>query len=83
MGNQYRGLLLLLISLVTVLKTNAQIFAIDTLQYYGNTANYINLVILGDGYTKDQLTTYAADARNFTTYLFKMVKSLLVRLTLY
>ena len=39
MGNQYRGLLLLLFSLVTVLKTNAQIFAIDTLQYYGNTAN--------------------------------------------
>ena len=50
---------------------NAQKFDIDTIQYQGNDKKMINLVILGDGYTKDELKYFKEDASNFTTYFFK------------
>ncbi|MEO6190778.1 MAG: M64 family metallopeptidase [Saprospiraceae bacterium] len=41
----------------------------DTLQYSGVPDRYINLVILGDGYTLNQLDTFAQDARQLSEYL--------------
>ena len=48
----------------------SQHFKIDTLQYQGSANHMVNLVILGDGYTKDQLEDYAADSKQFTNYFF-------------
>lgn len=48
----------------------AQKFEVDTLQYQGTSEKIINFVILGDGYTQDQLGQFAGDARKFTDYLF-------------
>ena len=73
MKNLYRVLLLLFFLTIPVLKGLAQKFEIDTLQYYGNTRDYINLVILGDGYTQTQLKKYGKDAQAFSNYLFNQV----------
>lgn len=50
----------------------SQHFKIDTLQYQGTDKNIVNLVILGDGYTKDQLDDYAEDSKQFTKYFFSI-----------
>lgn len=50
----------------------SQNFKIDTLQYQGTAKNIVNLVILGDGYTKDQLDDYAEDSKQFTNYFFSI-----------
>jgi hypothetical protein len=73
MGKLYRVVFLLLLLLPTGLPARAQKFDIDTLQYHGQSKDYINLVILGDGYTADQLDKYSGDARRFTNYLFSQV----------
>lgn len=49
----------------------SQSYKIDTLQYQGAGSNVINLVILGDGYTKSELGYFQDDARRFTDYFFK------------
>ncbi|MCY4778665.1 M64 family metallo-endopeptidase [Sphingobacterium sp. UT-1RO-CII-1] len=46
-------------------------FQVDTLQYQGTDKNVINLVILGDGYTKDELEYFTEDTKRFTHYFFK------------
>lgn len=66
-------ILLLIFLVMPALKSSAQKFNLDTLQYHGQSANQINLVILGDGYTSSQLDQYAQDARSFTNYLFTRV----------
>ena len=48
---------------------SAQQFDVDTLVYNGNNDKYINLVILGDGYTSDQLINFVIDANTFKDYL--------------
>jgi len=50
----------------------SQNFKIDTLQYQGTAKNIVNLVILGDGYTKDQLDDYAEDSKQFINYFFSI-----------
>jgi hypothetical protein len=71
MKKLYRGLILLFLLLaIPVFRSSAQKFDIDTLQYFGPTKEYINLVILGDGYTAEQLGQYSRNARTFTNYLF-------------
>jgi IgA Peptidase M64 len=74
MKKRYRRFILLLIFLMMpVLKSSAQKFNVDTLQYHGPSAHYINLVIVGDGYTATQLNKYALDARNFANHLFTQI----------
>lgn len=46
-----------------------QKFEVDTLVYNGSTSKYINFVILGDGYTSDQMTNFYDDAVRFKNYL--------------
>ncbi|WP_426789850.1 M64 family metallopeptidase [Sphingobacterium sp. WOUb80] len=59
---------------VSLMQARAQnsLFKIDTLQYQGTDKHIVNLVILGDGYTKTQLDDYAADAKQFTDYFFSI-----------
>ena len=47
---------------------NAQ--TMETLQYNGDINKYINIVILGDGYTSSQQSDFISDATNLTNYLF-------------
>lgn len=49
---------------------SAQIFNIDTLQYNGNINKYINIVIMGDGYTASEQNDFIADATNYSNYIF-------------
>ena len=53
-------------------KAQSSIYQIDTLQYQGTTKSMVNLVILGDGYTQDQLNDYVEDAKQFTGYFFSI-----------
>ena len=64
-------LFVLAATLFTASFLSAQKFDIDTLQYQGSDKNIINLVILADGYTKDELKYYKEDAKRFTDYFFK------------
>jgi len=48
----------------------AQQFEVDTIQMNGNTDKLINIVILGDGYTQNQLSQFVIDARNTTNTFF-------------
>jgi hypothetical protein len=43
----------------------AQKYKVDTLLYNGDISKYINVVILGDGYTSAELTKYNTDATTF------------------
>lgn len=65
-------ILLALLGYLIPATAQSQNFKIDTLQYQGTANNIVNLVILGDGYTKDQLEDYAADSKQFTNYFFSI-----------
>ncbi len=49
----------------------AQIFEVDTIQLRGSTDKFINIVVLGDGYTADQQDVFSQDAKSLTSYLFQ------------
>ncbi|ULT22221.1 hypothetical protein KUH03_22410 [Sphingobacterium sp. E70] len=69
-----KNLIFVLFALLSYLMpatAQSQNFKIDTLQYQGTAKNIVNLVILGDGYTKDQLDDYAEDSKQFTNYFFQ------------
>lgn len=51
-------------------RLHAQVFDVDTIQYYGNTSSYINFVILGDGYTLAEQPKFVSDANRFKNYFF-------------
>uniref|UniRef100_UPI003216E651 T9SS type A sorting domain-containing protein n=1 Tax=uncultured Draconibacterium sp. TaxID=1573823 RepID=UPI003216E651 len=51
----------------------SQVFDVDTIQYNGSTDTLINIVILGDGYTQNQLDTFVADATSGSEALFNEV----------
>lgn len=59
--------ILILLSLCPAAR--AQVFPVDTLQYRGDSNKYINLVILGDGYTAAEQNKFAADAAVLSSYL--------------
>lgn len=52
---------------IAVLLLNAQKFKVDTIHYSGPTANRVNLVILGDGYTSAEQTKFLSDANTIKT----------------
>ncbi len=60
----------LMIFLLAVSALNAQVFRVDTLRYHGDINKYINIVIMGDGYTASQQSDFIADASSLTNYLF-------------
>ncbi|MCB0397889.1 MAG: T9SS type A sorting domain-containing protein [Flavobacteriales bacterium] len=57
------ALILTLSGLCSTLR--AQTYDVDTLQYNGDINQYINIVILGDGYTSAELGKYSNDAADF------------------
>jgi len=63
-------LLSILIFGLFVQLASAQIFDVDTIQYTGPIDNRINLVILGDGYQKSELSKLLIDANNFSSGFF-------------
>lgn len=49
--------------------TNAQVFEVDTLQYSGTSDKFINIVIMGDGYTESQQDDFIATATTLSNSL--------------
>lgn len=47
-----------------------QTFKIDTIQFKGATSEMVNIVILGDGYTAAQMSTFVSNSTSFTTVFF-------------
>ncbi|MES2766255.1 MAG: M64 family metallopeptidase [Bacteroidota bacterium] len=66
-------LLLIAVQFVALHFLKAQTFEIDTLQYKGSTDKYINLVIMGDGYTAAEQDTFVEDARNSSDHLLSQI----------
>lgn len=52
------------------LNLKAQVFDVDTILYNGSTDKRINLVILGDGYTNEQLPNFIQDSKAVRDYMF-------------
>ena len=48
----------------------AQIFKVDTIQYQGSKDKFINIVVMGDGYTAIEQDKFLMDASKMTEYLF-------------
>ena len=65
-----RIFIIFLLFLLTSYNATAQQFEVDTIQMNGSTDKLINFVILGDGYTQNQLNQFINDAHNATNYLF-------------
>lgn len=49
---------------------SAQVFKVDTIQFQGNKDKFINIVVLGDGYTVDEQPKFLMDATKMSDYLF-------------
>lgn len=56
--------------IVHIYDSGAQVFQVDTLVYNGSSNKYINIVVLGDGYTSSEQNTFIADVNSLTSYLF-------------
>ncbi len=65
--------ILIMALLVKVSAADAQTLKVDTLRYKGDINKYINIVILGDGYTALQQSTFKTDAINLSNYLLTQV----------
>jgi len=52
--------------------SEAQVFNVDTIRFNGNPNNRINLLIMGDGYTAGQMSTFRSDARQVANYFFSI-----------
>jgi hypothetical protein len=66
-----RRIFTLIIGLVFLVNSGkAQNFQIDTLQYRGDINKYINVVIMGDGYTAAEQNTFISDAKSLYNYIF-------------
>lgn len=63
-------ILLFVVQLILLIQGMAQPFKLDTLQYKGDINKYINIVIMGDGYTAKEQNTFAADAKSLFNYIF-------------
>ena len=60
----------LIFSLFYLYSTGAQSFQVDTLVYKGTSSKYINMVIMGDGYTASQQNTFITNAQALSNFLF-------------
>jgi hypothetical protein len=61
------------LALLIWINAGAQEFEKDTIVYNGNPDKHINLVILGDGYTSDELSKFITDAADFTSAFFSVL----------
>lgn len=66
-----KKLILVVFYSVIYLGVSAQVFEVENIFYSGDPEEHINLVILGDGYTEDELPKLVEDASNFTTEFFE------------
>ncbi len=69
MKHFFAGVTLTLFSLTGMTQT----FDVDTILYNGDVNKYINIVILGDGYTVGELNLFKTDAENNANALFTQV----------
>jgi hypothetical protein len=60
--------LLLLFLILNI--ANAQKFDIETLKFSGNNDKYLNILVLGDGYTAVEQTKFIADSKKVIDHLF-------------
>ena len=58
------------ISLLCGFTLKAQVIGTDTIQYRGDINKYINIVILGDGFTSSQQIDFIENAKKLTNYIF-------------
>jgi hypothetical protein len=65
--------LLITLHILTVKMSLGQNFDVDTLLYNGETEKYINIVVVGDGYTSSQQSKFITDASNLSSHLFSQV----------
>jgi len=65
-----RALVLTILTSLLSYSTYSQKFDVDTIQYNGSSDTLINVVILGDGYTQNQLGRFVTDAHNASNALF-------------
>ncbi len=56
---------ILFLAVALVASSTGQTFKVDTLQFKGDINKYINVVILGDGYTSAEQTLLKSDATNY------------------
>ncbi|MGG7664960.1 M64 family metallopeptidase [Dyadobacter sp. BHUBP1] len=61
--------LFLVLGLICPVYAFSQHYQVDTLYKTGPQHNRINVVILGDGFTKDEIPEFAAEARKFADFL--------------
>jgi hypothetical protein len=66
----YKNILTLLVGFVISNMVFAQTFQVDTLQYNGDENKYINLVVMGDGYTSTEQEDFIEDANNLINYIY-------------
>lgn len=64
-----KRLFTLLIFLTGALSAKTQVLQVDTIQLQGSVNKYINLVVLGDGYTSAEQSKFRADADTLIKYL--------------
>jgi len=65
-----RILITIALTFLIFYSASAQQFEVDTIQMNGSTDKLINIVILGDGYTENQLSQFMNGARNATSVFF-------------
>lgn len=53
-------------------RDNKYKFKVDTIQYNGNQNSKVDLTIIAEGYTADQMDKFRNDAKKFAGYLFKV-----------
>jgi hypothetical protein len=65
-----RKVLFFVLTLIASNFSWAQVFEVDTLQYKGDPDQFINLVMMGDGYTAAQQDQFVSAAQGLSDYLF-------------
>jgi len=68
-----RKAVLALVLLLAEINTVAQVFDMDTIVFNGDSEKLINIVILSDGYTADELSKFVTDASTYSTAFFNEV----------
>lgn len=72
MQHSIRHGLVVLSLLAGLVSAQSQTFEVDTIQWQGHPARFINLVFLGDGYQETELGQYAQHVQILSDYLFNI-----------
>jgi len=60
----------LLLLFLTINIVNAQKFDVETLKFSGNNDKYLNILVLGDGYTAEEQTKFIKTSKKEIDYLY-------------